>query len=359
MKDVAREIANVLVNPLWEDIAWLSVMDYFLARDADVTTEILDEHLAVTGKVTRTDWQRIVFLRSAMTPAHRTDIVDALEAAPREGLVELLAFTCETSREFKAALRKAGAGSSLQRAIDYGMRRFCDEPAVRTGLWKRAKSYATSARRGKWLQTGEHAWRALYVTDTRESADAMKEAIAATWEYTNLAVKERLCWASAKRARQLAHGKRALPPLVVAMQESYSHVDVTVSAAVLGGASVQTHLEAKWREYTAHGVHNDPARTALAGLLLLAPRRKAYQDAAKQVIPKMLADRSSGWDDICKLDGLVHGIAAGRVRGLYPLLEKVARWKYKGPSYDAHGTERAVLAAELLRRRARRALDAG
>jgi hypothetical protein len=359
MNDVAREIANVLVNPLWEDIAWLSVMDYFLARDGDVTTEILDEHLAVTGKVTREDWERIQFLRGAMTPAYRTQIVDALDAAPREGLVELLAFTCETSREFKAALRKAGADKSLQRAIDYGLRRFVDEPAVRAQLWKRAKPYATTAGRGKWNTDGEHAWRALYVTDTREGADAMKVSIAGTWIYTNAPVKERFCWAAAKRVRLMTHGKRALPPLVEAMQESYTGEEITLSAALIGGKAVLPHLEAKWKEYTQYGLDNNPARTALGGLLALAPRTKAYTDAAKKVIPKLMKEDLLGWDDIGLVNGIVVGIEAGRVKALSPLLEKLAKWKYKAPGYDPHGAERARLAAELVRRRARRALDAG
>jgi hypothetical protein len=359
MINVDREISNVLVNPLWEDIAWLSVMDYFLARDGDVTSEILDEHLAVTKKVTREDWDRIRFLRDAMTPAHRAQIVDALDAAPREGLVELLAFTCETSREFKAALRKAGAGKSLQRAIDYGMRRFVDEPAVRTVLWKRAKPYATTAARGKWNNEGEHAWRALYVTDTREGADAMKESIAGTWIYTNAPLKERFCWAAAKRVRLMTHGKRALPPLVVAMQESYTGEEITLSAAMLGGKAVLKHVEAKWKEYSRYGIDNNPARTALGGLLALAPRTKAYQDAANKVVPKLMKEDVIGWDDIGLVHGIVVGIEAGRVKTLHPLLEKIAKWKYKPPGYDAHGAERALLAAELVRRRARRTLDAG
>ena len=357
-REVSTEIANVLVTPLWEDIGWMSAMDLYLARDADVTTELLDEHLACNG-LARDAWERLTFLRSALTPDHRPQLEEALEATQRAGLVELIAWTCDTSKQFTAALKRGDAGKSLQPAIDYASRRFAGEPAVAKKLWSRAKSFATSAKGGKWQMAGEQAWRALFVVDTRESADAMKEMVAATFEYTNFGSKERICAAAAKRARFLKHGTRCVPPLVEAMTESYTNEEITHSAVALRGAAVRKPLEDKWKQYTRYQMDNDPARTALGGLLAIAPKSKAYQDAAKKVLPKLLKEKQNvGWDDVGLVNGLVMGIERGKVRALYPLLEKVAKWKITGSPYDNHGKERAELAAELLRRRARRALDA-
>lgn len=357
-REVERELAHVLVSPRWEDISWISVLDLFAARDADVTTELLPEHLACVG-VPGEDWERLAFLRGALGPAHRPQLEEALEHTQRAGLVELLAWTCKTAKDFAAALRRAEAGKALQPAIDYASRRFVKEPAVAKRLWARAKPFVTTAApgRGKWQTQGEQAWRALFVTDTRESAEAVAAMVAATFEYTNLPVKERLCSAAAKRARMLKHAARCAPPLVAAMTESYTDEEITHSAVAIRGAAVKARLEDKWREYTTYHMDNNPARTALGGLLAVAPRAKPYQDAAKKVLPKMLADTVIGWSDVGLINGIVMGIERGRIGALRPLLEKIARWKYAPPRFDSHGTERAVLAAELVRRRARRALD--
>ncbi len=359
-REVATEIAQVLIQPLWEDIAWISVMDLYAARDHDVTGgEILPEHLACNG-IARDDWERVMFLRSALTPEHTDDLIDALEHTQRPGVVELLAWTCGSTKELKAALKKGEAKKELQPAIDYAMRRFVAEPGVSKQLGKRAMPFATSAAGGKWQVANEQAWRALYVCDTRESADVVAEMIETTYVYTNLGVKERISAAAAKRARMLKERKRCAAPLRVAAGESYTGEEFAHSAAVIEPAKTKRILEEKWKEYTEYQMDNHPAQTALGALLALAPTSKVYQNAAKKVLPKMLKERENvGWDDIGRVNGIVMGIERGKIRALHPLLEKVARWKITGSPYDNHGKERAELAAELVRRRARRALDAG
>jgi hypothetical protein len=354
--NVSDDIAKVLVLPLWEEIGWISALDFFRTRDADVTREILDEHLACI-EIARADWERVERLRAALTPDHRPQLVEALEHTQRAGVVELLAWTCETSKEFAAALRKAEAGKALQPAIDYALRRFAGEPGVAKKLWARAKPFAKTAADGKWKQDGELAWRALFVADVRESADAVKAMLDATWIYTNHGVKQRLCAAAAKRARMVRDKKRCAPPLE-AVTESYTNEEITHSAIAIRGAAIKKHVEAKWKEYTEYQMDNDPARTALGGMLALAPGAKTYQDAAKQALPKMLKARKDvGWEDVGLVNGIVMGIERGRIEALYPLLENVAKWKITGSKYDNHGAARAELAAALVRRRARRVLD--
>lgn len=352
-----REIAYTLVAPRWENIGWITNIDLFVARDCDVTTDVLDKHLACAG-VTRDDWERVEFLRGALTPAHREQLVEALENTQRAGVVELLAWTCATAKEFASALRRGEAGKSLQPAIDYGSRRFANERAVAKKLLSRAKPFATTAGGGKWQLAGEQAWCALFVSDTAESADAMKAMIASTWVYTNHGVKERLCAASAKRARMLKAKARCAPPLVEAMREDYTIEEITHSAIAIRGAAVKKHVESKWQEYSQYHTDNDPARTALGGMLALTPGSRTYHLAAKRMLPVMLKGKTNVlWSHVGLVNGIVMGIERGRVRALYRLLEDVARWKITGSVYDNHGKERAELAAELVRRRARRTLD--
>jgi hypothetical protein len=350
------DIAKVLVTPAWEDIDWISVVDLFHARDSDVAPAVLDEQLACV-EVKRADWDRVERLRAGLTPAHRPQLVEALEHTQRAGLVELLAWTCETSKEFTAALRKAEVGAALQPTIDYALRRFAHEPPVAKKLWSRARSFAKTAADGKWKLDGALAWRALFVADVRESADAVKAMVDATWIYTNHGPKQRLCAAAAKRARMLRDRKRCAPPLE-AVTESYTNEEITHSAIAINGAAMKKHVEAKWKEYTEYQMDNDPARTALGGMLALAPTAKLYQDAARKVLPKLLkAKKDVSWDDVGLVNGIVMGIERGRVRALYPLLETVAKWKITGSNYDNHGAARAELAAALVRMRARRVLD--
>lgn len=358
-REVEREIAQVLTTSWWEDIARISIFDVFGVRDADVVDDLTDEHLAVMERK-RDDWEQLKFLRASLTPAHRPQLEEALEHTQKPGLVELLAWTCPRRKDFTAALKRADVTKvkALQPAIDYATRRFVDEPGVAAKLWKRAKSFATTAATGKWQSDGEHAWRALYVTDTRESAGAIAEMIAATYVYTNYGTKERLCSAAAKRARALKHASRCKAPLLEAMTESYTNEEITHSAVAIAGASTKKKLEKKWTEYTTYQMDNDPARTALGGLLAVAPKSKTYQDAAKKVLPKLLKEKKDvGMDDVGLVNGIVMGIERGKIRALRPLLDMVAKWKITGSPYDNHGTARAELAATLVRLRARKVLD--
>jgi hypothetical protein len=358
-REVASEIAQTLVQKRWEDINWISGLDLMRVRDGDASGgEILDEHLAIAD-LTRDDVDRLLFLRASLTPEHRPQLVDALEHTQRAGVVELLAWTCSSSKDFKKALKQGEASKKLQPAIDYAMRRFVDEPAVRTQLARTAKPFATSAYRGKWKQEGDGAFRALYAVDVPETADLMREMIAATYEYTNLPLKELYCNAAAKRARFLKAGKRCVEPLLVAAAESYTREELAHSAAVLAAAKARPILEEKWREYTTHTLDNNPANTALGALLALSPKTKRYIDAARKVIPRMLKNDMMFLDDIGMLNGIVMGIERGRVRALYPQLEKIAAWKRELPAFDSGGPNRAALAKALVKRRAQRALDAG
>jgi hypothetical protein len=247
----------------------------------------------------------------------------------------------------------------VQPAIDYAMRRFIREPGVAKKLASRAKSYATSAYGETWNKEGEMAWRALYVSDTPESADVIGTMIKQTYVYTNMGIKERISAAAAKRARMLKKPKPCAKPLLEAAGESYTGEEFTHSAAVIDPAKAKKVIEEKWKEYTAHTLTNNPASVALGGLLALAPKSKAYIDAAKKVLPHMLKEKQNVcWDDVGHVNGIVMGIERGKIRALHPLLEKVVKWKITGSPFDNHGKERSELAAELVRRRAQRALDA-
>ena len=187
-REVEREIAKVLTTSWWEDIARISIFDVLRVRDSDVVDDLTDEHLTVMERK-RDDWEQLQFLRASLTPDHRPQLEEAVEHTQKAGVVELLAWTCPRYKDFTAALKRADVTKvkALQPAIDYATRRFVDEPGVAAKLLKRARSFATSAARGKWQTDGEHAWRALFVTNTRESAGAIAEMVAATYVYIHVA----------------------------------------------------------------------------------------------------------------------------------------------------------------------------
>ncbi|MEO8698439.1 MAG: hypothetical protein ABI867_00310 [Kofleriaceae bacterium] len=355
----ASELAIALTSPGFHAIVPISGIDLMLVRDADATDAPLDAHLAIAG-LARTDWERWSYLRGALSASERVTIANAVAATAHPGYVELLACTCESAREFAAASRRAfpkGPPAKLAGAFDYAARRFIAEPAVAKRLARRAKSYATTAKRGTWDEDGMLAWRALYVSDVREAADALAAMLAAIFEYTNHGPKERVLHATTKRIRSLTHRTRARAAVMVALAASYSGEEVTHTAIALDGAKLRPALEARWRDYTQYQMDNDPARVALGGLLAIAPRVASYHAAARKILPVLMAEHEDiTADDLGLINGLVMGIAHGRVKPLYPLLEKLARWKFTGSRFDNHGPLRAEVAGELMRRRARAAI---
>lgn len=357
---VDAELAVVAEAPAWASLEWIVSLEFQRVRDGEVTGgEVLDEHLAVAG-ARREDWERLEFLRQHLSFEHQPTLIAALAKTGRAGLVELLAWSSRKSSELSAALRAAKAGAKLAPAVDFALRRFVGEPKVASALARSADRYARSAGTRAWKREGEQAWRALFVSDARASGAAVATLLEQTWNFTNDGPRQQLAAAAARRSRSLTHAKACVKPLLAATGKG-NHPDFVHSAVALAPKQARPLLEARWERYAEYGTNNVHTRLALGGLLALAPATAAYQEAAKAMLPQLLAkyQKDVGWQDVGWVEGLVMGIERGRIRALYPLLERVARWRFTGSVYDQHGPDLALLAGELVRRRARRVLDGG
>lgn len=357
-RSVEAELALVLASPAWARIDWIVSLETQRVRDAEVTGgEVLEEHLAVAD-CSREDWERLSFLRERLRPEHAAPLESALAKAPRAGLVELLGWTARRSSDLATSARRAKLGPRLAPALDFARRRFVGEPAVARALAKTAGRFARTAGEKRWSREGELAWRALYVADTRASGQVVASLLEQTWRFTNDGPREQLAAAAAVRARSLREARACVAPLVAAAREGYLP-EFAVSAAALAPENARRVLEPRWERYGEYGTLNIPVLVSLAGLLVVSPRERGYVEAARKMLPALLAKhrKDVGWDDVGLVSGLVQGIERGRIRELFPLLERVARWRFTGSVYDQYGAAQALLAGALVRRRAQRVLE--